>query len=291
MTHEAPKVNTYQSPESMSDAGMVTPSVDEMLHTEHSVAPEISPASGDQLAQIGDSSRDMLSELPLQRHTEEDGLNTVDVDQAELDDVAVKHVVGQNGDVTVITPKLEENGASQDIVIDNSQGAVFIDGRPVNETEADQVSRVIDKIRNTQKESMTEGETNISRKDTKEQEANHPESDSEVQTDPEAEAKLINQKRQVIGGLSQFLRTRNGMQALQLVAQQLDVKPQDLQARLKGGDIRITPDSGKAFQELMRNGAKPNSPVWAEDVRNPSLLGGAARESQQLLTDTLRSLL
>ena len=78
--------------------------------------------------------------------------------------------------------------------------------------------------------------------------------------------------------------------AFKQLATQIGVEPGDLQEKMQSGDITITQDTMRALEQLRRDGAQPKSEVWATDPRTGSMLGGAARESQQLLSNVIKNM-
>jgi hypothetical protein len=250
------------------------------------------PATEDQLSEILSDAQSLVGEIPTTRHSEQDRFDKVDVDEANLDDVTVRHIHGQDSDVTVIEPTLDDRSAR--IVIDNKSSQVFIDGEPVDQSEADKVSSVIRLTRNMNAQHTEHESGEVVKVDGAEtsaaEEVQEQQSDLQPKLSPEQEEKIAQQKRQVLGVVGELLRTRNGDTAFKQLASQIGVEPMDLQEKMKNGDITITPETMKALDQLRRDGAQPKSDIWATDPRAGSMLGGAARESQQLLSNVIRSM-
>jgi hypothetical protein len=260
--------------------------------------PEVDHATPEQVDNIISSAHDMVNALPTERHTEQEGVTgKVDVEEALLPGVNVRHVTGQEGDVTVIEPYSEDGNAT--IVIDNKSGGISIDGAPVDKSGADKVAGVIATVRN-----MNAGEApnndaialdeqaEITDSTTTErpQKESNATSSKETEINNIEDEKAKDRKRQVLGPVNQLIKTPNGNKVFEQLASEMGVEAQELQDRMRLGDINITPDTMRALNELNRDAAKLDSDIWRTDPRTPSLLGGSARESQQYLAGLLKNM-
>jgi hypothetical protein len=288
-------MENLKTPEISNDSPYGTYVPSEVLEPELQEAQN--PATEDQVSQIISDSQSLVSEIPTTRHTEQDRFGQVDVDEATLDDVKVRHIHGQDGDVTVIEPSMDDKSAR--IVIDNNSGQVSIDGDLVDQSGADKVSAVISITRNMNSLSKpnentatdADAQAEIDTSSQKQAEVTAEVTDEQPSIiDPEKAAKEKQFKQKILGQVNQLLKTTNGNNAFSQLAETLELSTNDLQEKMKKGDIKVSPDTLKALRELEENAAKPGSDIWRTDPRTPSLLGGAARESQQLLTDLLKNM-
>ncbi len=247
------------------------------------------PPSEETVSEVLSDAQNMMDELPTVRHTEQIGFDDFDADEAILPDVTVKHLHGKDGDITLIEPNNSE-GETAKIVIDNRAGEIFIDGQMVDESGAEQVAGVIRAVRNMGTEARTE---TGNESDLKAQQAEGLEDVVKAQPeniDAQQAEKTKQLKGKVIGQVNQFLNTKNGNDALKMLAADKGVELKDLQERIKTGDISVGDDTMRALNEFQKDAAKPGSDVWNTDPRNSSMLGGAAKESQQLLANVLKGM-